>query len=149
MGCVCVCSIVSPLLLGILRRCRVLYSEYYPIQCLFIFIYLALVEGVVDLLDRHVGAREVHVGHQPVLLLGPRGELQGEVGGAAPCAPREVDEQGPRGFHAAEPVHQVLDTLRGDHKLACTYKLVLGRCQVFFGVDMIFDMSPPKFLILI
>lgn len=66
---------------------------------------------MVYLLHRHVRARQVHVGDQSVLVLRPQGQFHGEVGGAAPGAPGEVDEQRLGGLHAPEPVHQVLDSL--------------------------------------
>lgn len=74
--------------------------------------HFALGQSVIDLVDGHVGAREVHVGHEAMLILGSSGEVEGEVGGAATRAPGEVDEQGLGRLHAAQPVHEVLDALR-------------------------------------
>lgn len=77
------------------------------------FTHLALGQRVVDLFHRHVRACEVHVRDQSVLALSPHGQLHGEVGGAAPCAPGKVHEQRLGGLHAPEPVHQILDSLEG------------------------------------
>ena len=47
-----------------------------------------------------------------MLVLGAKGQLEGEVGRAAPRAPGEVDEERLRGLHASHPVHQVFYALR-------------------------------------
>lgn len=73
--------------------------------------YLALGQSVVNFLDGHVGASEVHVRDKAVLVLRAKGQLEGEVRRAAPRAPGKVDEKRLRGLHAAHPVHQVLHPL--------------------------------------
>lgn len=74
-------------------------------------------EGVVDLVDGHVGAGEVHHGLDAEDVLHPVGDLEGEIGGGSAGAPGDVAEGGVVRRHALHPIEQVVHpvlSLRGE-----------------------------------
>jgi hypothetical protein len=66
-----------------------------------------LVQGVVQLLHRHVGARQVHHGLDADVALHARRDLQGQVRRGAARAPGDVAEQGLQGGHAVLALDEV------------------------------------------
>lgn len=65
-------------------------------------------EGVVDLLDGHVGAGEVHHGLDADHVLHPVRDVQGEVGGGPAGAPGDVAEGRVVDDHPVHPLEKVV-----------------------------------------
>lgn len=87
-------------------------------------------EGVVDLLDGHVGAGEVHHGLDADHVLHAVGYLQRQIGGGSAGAPRDVAERRVVRHHPLQSVEQVVDTilrLRGEEFEREHNPIVIGR----------------------
>lgn len=70
-------------------------------------------ESVVDLLDGHVSAGEVHHGLDADDVLHTVGDVESEIGGGAASAPGDVAESGVVGDHTVHPLKEVVDTIVG------------------------------------
>jgi hypothetical protein len=68
-------------------------------------------EGVIDLVDGHVGAGEVHHGLDADDVLHPVGDVEGEIGGGATGAPSDVAECGVVSHHAVHPLEEVVHSI--------------------------------------
>jgi hypothetical protein len=65
-------------------------------------------ESVVDLVNRHVGAGEVHHGLDADDVLHPVGDVEGEIGGGATGAPGDVAECGSSIAYLVQLLHALL-----------------------------------------
>ncbi len=74
---------------------------------------VGLLQGVVDLLLAHVGAREMHARLEAEVRLGLDDHLGGQLGDASAGAPGDVDELGAEMVHTLDTVVEVLHTLCG------------------------------------
>lgn len=74
-------------------------------------IRLDSLKGVIDLLDRHIGAGEMHHGLDADHVLHLVGNVEGEIGGGATGAPCNVAEGRIMCHHAIHPLEQVVHTI--------------------------------------
>lgn len=74
---------------------------------------VSLEQGIIDLLNTHVGASQVHTGLEAVNSLSLENHLAGQLGDAASGAPCDVNELGAEVVHAIHTVVEVLNTLGG------------------------------------
>lgn len=83
-------------------------------------------KSMVDLLNRHIGAGEMHHGLNTDHVLHLVGNVKGEIGGGATGAPSNVAEGRIMSHHAVHPLEEVIDTvlrlrreeLEGEHHSA-------------------------------
>ena len=70
-------------------------------------------QRVVNLLHRHVGAREMHHRLHADRVLHPRRDLEGEIRGGSSCSPGDVAEAGPVRDQTIHPLEEILDAVFG------------------------------------
>lgn len=72
---------------------------------------VGLEQGIVDLLDAHVGASQMHTRLEAIDGLSLEDHFAGELGNAAASTPGDVNELGAEVVHAIHAFVEVLDTL--------------------------------------